>query len=193
MERSAVAGHPLVDFLTVRAASVSGTHGFRGGKLIEDQAVRAAAIHMVTLTCMMRDAYATTKGLTSARAAAKVAHAPSSTPPLATSPGLLTAPHPRPVGAIGSECHRSPAAPPTTAPTLHPCTRSVFLWSSSRRPSPGSAASRRQPNRGSKTGAHGKPGGAHEAFASVFDAASERVMEAAGARADGRWATGETE
>ena len=42
--------------------------------LIEDQAVRAAADHMVTLTYAMRDAYATTQELTTAREAAKVAH-----------------------------------------------------------------------------------------------------------------------
>ncbi|MFI1169857.1 hypothetical protein ACH4UM_41575 [Streptomyces sp. NPDC020801] len=42
--------------------------------LIEDQAVRAAADHMVTLTYAMRDAYATTQELTAAREAAKVAH-----------------------------------------------------------------------------------------------------------------------
>ncbi|WP_411153384.1 hypothetical protein [Streptomyces sp. A30] len=42
--------------------------------LIEDQAVRAAADHMVTLTYAMRDAYATSQELTAAREAAKVAH-----------------------------------------------------------------------------------------------------------------------
>ncbi|WP_037680661.1 hypothetical protein [Streptomyces griseus] len=42
--------------------------------LIEDQAVRAAADHMVTLTYAMRDAYATAQELTAAREAAKVAH-----------------------------------------------------------------------------------------------------------------------
>ncbi|MCL7382156.1 hypothetical protein [Streptomyces sp. 35G-GA-8] len=42
--------------------------------LIEDQAVRAAADEMVTLTYALRDAYATTEALTAAREAAKVAH-----------------------------------------------------------------------------------------------------------------------
>ncbi|MFF1546045.1 hypothetical protein [Streptomyces sp. NPDC058291] len=42
--------------------------------LIEDQAVRAAADHMVTLTYAMRDAYTTAQELTAAREAAKVAH-----------------------------------------------------------------------------------------------------------------------
>jgi hypothetical protein len=40
--------------------------------LIKDQAVRAAAEEMITLTYAMRDAYATTEALTSAREAAKV-------------------------------------------------------------------------------------------------------------------------
>ncbi|MFD9044600.1 hypothetical protein [Streptomyces bottropensis] len=42
--------------------------------LIEDQAVRAAADEMITLTYAMRDAYATSEQLTAAREAAKVAH-----------------------------------------------------------------------------------------------------------------------
>ncbi|MFC9431932.1 hypothetical protein [Streptomyces sp. NPDC056987] len=42
--------------------------------LIEDQAVRAAADEMVTLTYALRDAYATTEALTAAREAAKGAH-----------------------------------------------------------------------------------------------------------------------
>ncbi|MFG2600662.1 hypothetical protein [Streptomyces sp. NPDC048462] len=42
--------------------------------LIKDQAVRAAADEMVTLTYALRDAYATTEALTAAREAAKVAH-----------------------------------------------------------------------------------------------------------------------
>ncbi|MDX3170296.1 hypothetical protein PV736_31745 [Streptomyces scabiei] len=42
--------------------------------LIEDQAVRAAADEMITLTYAMRDAYATGEQLTAAREAAKVAH-----------------------------------------------------------------------------------------------------------------------
>ncbi|MFC8658140.1 hypothetical protein ACFUCT_23515 [Streptomyces parvus] len=42
--------------------------------LIEDQAVRAAADKMVTLTYALRDAYATTEALTAAREAAKDAH-----------------------------------------------------------------------------------------------------------------------
>ncbi|WAX77343.1 hypothetical protein [Streptomyces sp. KMM 9044] len=42
--------------------------------LIEDQAVRAAADRMITLTYAIRDAYATTEDLTSAREAAKTAH-----------------------------------------------------------------------------------------------------------------------
>lgn len=42
--------------------------------LIEDQAVRAAADRMVTLTYAMRDACGTTEELTAAREAAKVAH-----------------------------------------------------------------------------------------------------------------------
>ncbi|MFJ5143265.1 hypothetical protein [Streptomyces sp. NPDC088707] len=42
--------------------------------LIEDQAVRAAADEMVTLTYALRDAYASTEALTAAREAAKVAH-----------------------------------------------------------------------------------------------------------------------
>ncbi|MEU2179846.1 hypothetical protein [Streptomyces thermolilacinus] len=42
--------------------------------LIEDQAVRAAADHMITLTYAIRDAYATTEDLTAAREAAKAAH-----------------------------------------------------------------------------------------------------------------------
>ncbi|WP_435271277.1 hypothetical protein [Streptomyces sp. 1222.5] len=42
--------------------------------LIEDQAVRAAADEMVTLTYALRDAYATTEALTAAREAAKDAH-----------------------------------------------------------------------------------------------------------------------
>ncbi|MEU9189462.1 hypothetical protein AB0D14_33955 [Streptomyces sp. NPDC048484] len=41
--------------------------------LFEDQAVRAAADHMITLTYAIRDAYATTEDLTAAREAAKVA------------------------------------------------------------------------------------------------------------------------
>ncbi|MFE5097192.1 hypothetical protein ACFRCI_44610 [Streptomyces sp. NPDC056638] len=91
----------------------------------------------------------------------------------------------------------------------HPRTRSEFPWSSSRRHSPGSAASRRRPNgppappaastapavaaapnlladavrRGGADHDHIvqalKAAGVHEAFASVFDAASERVTEAA--------------
>ncbi|MEW1552263.1 hypothetical protein [Streptomyces tsukubensis] len=42
--------------------------------LFEDQAVRAAADHMITLTYAIRDAYATTGDLTAAREAAKDAH-----------------------------------------------------------------------------------------------------------------------
>ncbi|MEU3226828.1 hypothetical protein ABZ695_27210 [Streptomyces sp. NPDC006976] len=42
--------------------------------LIKDQAVRAAADDMVTLTYALRDAYATTEALTAAREAAKTAH-----------------------------------------------------------------------------------------------------------------------
>ncbi|PKV77100.1 hypothetical protein [Streptomyces sp. TLI_146] len=42
--------------------------------LIEDQAVRAAADYMVTLTYAIRNAYATTEDLTAARDAAKNAH-----------------------------------------------------------------------------------------------------------------------
>ncbi|MFJ4858659.1 hypothetical protein [Streptomyces sp. NPDC088730] len=42
--------------------------------LIEDQAVRAAADRMITLTYAIRDAYATTENLTAAREAAKDAH-----------------------------------------------------------------------------------------------------------------------
>ncbi|MGW2331708.1 hypothetical protein ACWC5C_38990 [Streptomyces sp. NPDC001700] len=42
--------------------------------LIEDQAVRAAADQMVTLTYAMRGAYGSTEELTAAREAAKVAH-----------------------------------------------------------------------------------------------------------------------
>ncbi|MFD6804044.1 hypothetical protein [Streptomyces cyaneofuscatus] len=42
--------------------------------LIEDQAVRAAADRMVTLTYAMRDAFATTEDLAAAREAAKDAH-----------------------------------------------------------------------------------------------------------------------
>ncbi|MFI0915358.1 hypothetical protein [Streptomyces abikoensis] len=42
--------------------------------LIEDQAVRAAADEMITLTYALRDAHATTEALTAAREAAKVAH-----------------------------------------------------------------------------------------------------------------------
>lgn len=42
--------------------------------LIEDQAVRAAADRMITLTYAIRDAYATTEDLTAAREAAKAAH-----------------------------------------------------------------------------------------------------------------------
>ncbi|MDQ1013393.1 hypothetical protein QFZ82_007961 [Streptomyces sp. V4I23] len=42
--------------------------------LIEDQAVRAAADRMITLTYAIRDAYATTEDLTTAREAAKAAH-----------------------------------------------------------------------------------------------------------------------
>ncbi|WP_331763971.1 hypothetical protein [Streptomyces cyaneofuscatus] len=42
--------------------------------LIEDQAVRTAADRMVELTYAMRDAYATTEDLTTAREAAKDAH-----------------------------------------------------------------------------------------------------------------------
>ncbi|MFB7258122.1 hypothetical protein [Streptomyces nojiriensis] len=42
--------------------------------LIEDQAVRAAADHMITLTYALRDAYGTTEELSTAREAAKVAH-----------------------------------------------------------------------------------------------------------------------
>ncbi|MEV5138907.1 hypothetical protein AB0K71_29045 [Streptomyces syringium] len=42
--------------------------------LIEDQAVRAAADEMITLTYAMRDAYSTGEQLTTAREAAKVAH-----------------------------------------------------------------------------------------------------------------------
>ncbi|MEW1552280.1 hypothetical protein [Streptomyces tsukubensis] len=42
--------------------------------LIEDQAVRAAADRMITLTYAIRDAYATTEDLTTAREAAKTAH-----------------------------------------------------------------------------------------------------------------------
>ncbi|MFH8797580.1 hypothetical protein [Streptomyces sp. NPDC017941] len=42
--------------------------------LIEDQDVRAAADHMVTLTHAIRDAYATARALTAAREAAMVAH-----------------------------------------------------------------------------------------------------------------------
>jgi hypothetical protein len=42
--------------------------------LIEDQAVRAAADEMVTLTYALRDAYATSEQLIAAREAAKVAH-----------------------------------------------------------------------------------------------------------------------
>jgi hypothetical protein len=42
--------------------------------LIEDQAVRAAADEVITLTYALRDAYATTEDLTTAREASKVAH-----------------------------------------------------------------------------------------------------------------------
>lgn len=42
--------------------------------LIEDQAVRAAADEVVTLTYALRDAYATTEAMTAAREAAKDAH-----------------------------------------------------------------------------------------------------------------------
>ncbi|MFJ8229652.1 hypothetical protein ACIQ9E_06775 [Streptomyces sp. NPDC094448] len=42
--------------------------------LFEDQAVRAAADHMITLTYAIRNAYATTEDLTAAREAAKDAH-----------------------------------------------------------------------------------------------------------------------
>ncbi|MFD3886192.1 hypothetical protein [Streptomyces microflavus] len=42
--------------------------------LIEDQAVRTAADRMIELTYAMRDAYATTEDLTTAREAAKDAH-----------------------------------------------------------------------------------------------------------------------
>ncbi|MDP9607763.1 hypothetical protein [Streptomyces demainii] len=42
--------------------------------LIEDQAVRAAADRMITLTYAIRDAYTTTEDLTAAREAAKAAH-----------------------------------------------------------------------------------------------------------------------
>ncbi|MEW1724325.1 hypothetical protein [Streptomyces sp. NPDC093109] len=42
--------------------------------LIEDQAVRAAADHMITLTYALRGAYTTSEELTAAREAAKVAH-----------------------------------------------------------------------------------------------------------------------
>ncbi|WP_327301912.1 hypothetical protein [Streptomyces goshikiensis] len=42
--------------------------------LVEDQAVRAAADHMITLTYAIRNAYATTEDLTAAREAAKNAH-----------------------------------------------------------------------------------------------------------------------
>ncbi|WP_370424241.1 hypothetical protein AB8O64_36410 (plasmid) [Streptomyces sp. QH1-20] len=42
--------------------------------LIEDQGVRAAADHMITLTYALRDAYGTTEELSAAREAAKVAH-----------------------------------------------------------------------------------------------------------------------
>ncbi|MEU1128379.1 hypothetical protein ABZ383_00690 [Streptomyces sp. NPDC005900] len=42
--------------------------------LFEDQAVRTAADHMITLTYAIRDAYATTEDLTAARQAARVAH-----------------------------------------------------------------------------------------------------------------------
>ncbi|MCT9094178.1 hypothetical protein N4G70_35860 [Streptomyces sp. ASQP_92] len=42
--------------------------------LIEDQAVRADADRMITLTYAIRDAYATTEDLTAAREAATVAH-----------------------------------------------------------------------------------------------------------------------
>ncbi|WP_405622340.1 hypothetical protein [Streptomyces sp. NBC_01508] len=42
--------------------------------LFADQAVRAAADEMITLTYALRDAYATTEDLTAAREAAKVAH-----------------------------------------------------------------------------------------------------------------------
>ncbi|MFE5669223.1 hypothetical protein ACFQ7W_35555 [Streptomyces niveus] len=42
--------------------------------LFEDQAVRAAADHMITLTYAIRDAFATTEDLTAAREAAKNAH-----------------------------------------------------------------------------------------------------------------------
>lgn len=42
--------------------------------IIEDQAVRAAADRMITLTYAIRDAYATTEDLTAAREAAKNAH-----------------------------------------------------------------------------------------------------------------------
>ncbi|MFG3042935.1 hypothetical protein ACGFYZ_39150 [Streptomyces sp. NPDC048330] len=42
--------------------------------LIEDQAVRAAADHMITLTYALRDAYGTNEELSAAREAAKVAH-----------------------------------------------------------------------------------------------------------------------
>ncbi|MFD7669269.1 hypothetical protein [Streptomyces sp. NPDC059788] len=42
--------------------------------LIEDQAVRAAADHMITLTYAMREAFGTDEELTAAREAAKVAH-----------------------------------------------------------------------------------------------------------------------
>ncbi|MEU6680945.1 hypothetical protein [Streptomyces sp. NPDC046925] len=42
--------------------------------LIEDQAVRAAADEMITLTYALRDPYATSQDLDAAREAAKVAH-----------------------------------------------------------------------------------------------------------------------
>lgn len=42
--------------------------------LIEDQAVRAAADRMITLTYAIRDVYATTEDLTAARDTAKAAH-----------------------------------------------------------------------------------------------------------------------
>ncbi|MEV5568033.1 hypothetical protein AB0L54_35050 [Streptomyces sp. NPDC052196] len=65
--------------------------------LIEDQAVRAAADRMITLTYAIRDAYATTADLTAAREAAKNAHdqfvntaARYLSPTLSSSPAHLT-------------------------------------------------------------------------------------------------------
>ncbi|MFE4802037.1 hypothetical protein ACFRFL_45785 [Streptomyces sp. NPDC056708] len=181
--------------------------------LFEDQAVRAAADEMITLTYAMRDACATSEALTAAREAAQVAHdrfvdaaagylartacpRPTRVPPGRPRRNVIALRRPRspqpslaPAHQIGvpMEQQAKALARISGVETSTERTAGTTVGEDLAVLAPAAAAALSlladAVRRGGADHDHIvqalKAAGVHEAFASVFDAASERVMEAA--------------